>query len=229
MTAVTPAGSPRTKLLDAFTWYKQSAFRWHGERLVVYIDPFGLSGELPPADLVLITHAHFDHFSRDDLERVRGPRTRIVAPADVARELSGDVTRVRPGDRVEVAGVRLEAVPAYNRVEGRLDFHPKANNWVGYVIELAGRTYYHAGDTDHLPELETVKTDVALLPIGGTYTMDVAEAAALAKKISPKVAVPMHFGFVEGVGKAGDGERFAREASPVRVRVLTPVVPFANG
>ena len=227
-------------MLDRFTWYKQSAFRWKGEKLVVYIDPWGLTGDLPQADLVLISHYHFDHFSpageyRDpdrsfqpkgdgDLARIVGPKTVIVAPRDVAAELSGNVKPVAPGDRIEAAGVRIECVPAYNTVEERLGAHPKENRWVGFVYELAGTTYYHAGDTDHLPELERVKADVAFVPVGGTYTMDPKEAAGLVKKQRPKLAVPMHYGFV--VGEPSSADRFKKEAAPVDVQVLKPENSF---
>jgi len=214
-------------LLEGVTWYKQSAFRWRAGTLTVYIDPWGLTGDLQPADLILITHAHSDHFSPEDIKRVQGPKTVVLAPKDVAKELRGSVKEVVPGQRLEpISRVRVETVPAYNIVEERLDAHPKENNWVGYLVELDGRTYYHAGDTDHLPELERVKTEVAFLPIGGVYAMDVREAAGLAKKMFPRVAVPMHYGFFEGVGKGSDGERFKREAQPVTVEVLTPQVKF---
>ncbi len=216
-------------MLEGFTWYKQSAFRWKGERLVLYIDPWGLGGDLPPADLVLITHAHGDHYSKDDLARVRGQKTNFVAPADVAKELSGNVRPVKPGDSLSAAGVKIQTVPAYNVDPARLQAHPRANNWVGYILQLGGRTYYHAGDTDRLPELERIRTDVAFLPIGdGGYVMTVDEAAGLAKAMKPKLAVPMHYGFFPGVGVAGDGERFKKAAAPVEVTVLQPVNPFAN-
>ncbi len=214
-------------MLERFTWYKQSAFRWQGDDLVVYIDPWGVSDADPPADAVFITHAHFDHFQPDEIAKIRKAGTKIVAPVDVARELSGDVTPVGPGDSLEVAGVQVQAVPAYNVVEERLDMHPRANRWVGYVFTLGGASYYHAGDTDHAPELDDVRTDVAFLPIGGTYTMDPHEAAGMARSISPQIAVPMHYGFV--VGTPDDAETFRREADPVKVEVLTPAHPFGEG
>lgn len=211
-------------MLDAFTWFKQSGYLWRGEGANVYIDPWEVTAD-DPADVIFITHAHFDHFSTDDIERLRKPSTRIVAPYDVARELSGDVVAVAPGDAFEVSGIKVQAVPAYNVAEERLEAHPREKRWVGYLLDLRGVTYYHAGDTDHLPELEEVGTEVAFLPIGGTYTMDVGEAAGLARAISPRLAVPMHYGFV--VGAEADGERFAIEAAPVEVKLLTPVHPFA--
>jgi L-ascorbate metabolism protein UlaG (beta-lactamase superfamily) len=210
-------------MLERFTWYRQSAYLWKGDGLNVYIDPWGVTGE-PPADVIFITHAHFDHYNPDDFEKVRRGGTKVVAPQDIALELSGDVTSVAPGDSFEVEGIRGQAVPAYNVVEERLENHPRANNWVGYILTLGGSTYFHAGDTDHAPELDSVKADVAFLPIGGTYTMTAPEAAELAKVISPQVAVPMHYGFV--VGTPADAETFRREASPVEVQLLDPQNPF---
>jgi len=216
-------------MLENFTWYQQSGFRWKGEKLVLYIDPWNLKGDLPPADLVLITHAHGDHYSGDDLRRIKGPKTMFVAPADVAKELSGNVKAVKPGERFDATGVKLETVPAYNADPARLEAHPKRNNWVGYLMQLGGNTYYHAGDTDHLPELEKIKTDVAFVPIGnGGYVMTVEEAAALVKAIKPKVAVPMHYGFFPGVGVQSDGERFKKAATGVEVHIFKPMNDFVN-
>ena len=211
-------------MLNRVTWFKQSAMRLAGEGPTVYIDPWGVGDDDAPADLILITHAHFDHFQPEEIAKVSGTETKVVAPHDVAKELSGDVTAVAPGETHEVAGIGFRTVPAYNVREDRLDFHPKANRWVGYILEHGGGTYYHAGDTDHAPELDDVRTDVAFLPIGGTYTMDASEGAGLAKSIAPRVAVPMHFGFV--VGSAGDGDRFRTAAAPVAVEILEPVHPF---
>jgi L-ascorbate metabolism protein UlaG (beta-lactamase superfamily) len=213
-------------VLDRVTWFKQSAMRWAGDGRTVYIDPWGVRPDDLPADLILITHAHHDHLRPEDIEKIRTGATKIVAPLDVAAGLTGDVTAVAPGESHEVAGVRFTTVPAYNIVEERLHRHPKANGWVGYLLELGGRRYYHAGDTDHLPELEQLTTDVAFLPVGGRATMDADEAAGLAKAMAPSVAVPMHFGFV--VGDPGDGERFRAAAAPVPVEVLTPVRPFGE-
>ena len=210
-------------MLERFTWFRQSAYLWRGDGVTVYIDPWDVTTE-DEADLVLITHAHFDHFQPDEIARISKGGTKVVAPADCAKELSGDVTAVEPGDSLTVAGVGIQAVPAYNIREERLEMHPKANRWVGYVLTLGDHTYYHAGDTDHLPELEQLDPDVAFVPIGGTYTMDAGEAGGLVRAMRPRLAVPMHYGFV--VGSPSDADRFAKEADPVEVRTLEPVHAF---
>jgi L-ascorbate metabolism protein UlaG (beta-lactamase superfamily) len=214
-------------MLERYTWFWQSGFRWAHDDLVVYIDPVHVPEGYEQGDVIFITHAHFDHFSTEDIDRLRKDDTAIVAPKDVADELSGDVTPVAPGDRIDVKGIKGEAVPAYNILEHRLQSHPKENNWVGYVLELGDHTAYHAGDTDHLTELETIRTRLAFLPIGdGSFVMGPSEAAGLARAMAPDIAVPMHFGFVEGAGSAGDAETFKKEADPVEVRILEPEVPF---
>jgi L-ascorbate metabolism protein UlaG (beta-lactamase superfamily) len=213
-------------MLERFTWFKQSAYLYRGDGLTLYIDPWGVT-TADPADVVVITHAHFDHFEPEEIEKIRKPDTKFVAPRDVANELSGDVTAVGAGDSFDVGGVRGEVVPAYNIVEGRLDSHPKANGWVGFVLSLGDGVYYHAGDTDHLPELSQIRASVAFLPVSGTpYTMSASEAGVLARDISPRVAVPMHYGFVEQAGTPSNAEKFAEEAAPVRVEILKPQNPF---
>jgi len=211
-------------MLERLTWFRQAAIRYMSDGLTLYVDPWGTEPDDPAADLILITHAHFDHLQPHEIERLSTPGTKVVAPHDVARELSGDVIAVAPGESYEVAGVRFETVPAYNVAEERLDMHPKANGWVGYVLELGGHRYYHGGDTDALPELESLSTDVAMVPIGGTFTMDYREAAGLVKVMRPKVAVPIHFGFV--VCSPSHGALFQREAAPVPVQILEPTNPF---
>jgi L-ascorbate metabolism protein UlaG (beta-lactamase superfamily) len=212
-------------MLDAFTWYKQAALRWQ-RKITVYIDPWGVPDGEPKADLILITHAHFDHYSQEDMDRVAKAGTIIVAPEDVATECltSGDIRGVKPGDSIEAAGLQVSTIPAYNAHPDRLDMHPRDNNWVGYIVDFDDARAYFAGDTDHVKEMSEVRTDVAFVPIGGTYTMDVVEATGAIKEISPKVAVPYHFGFV--VGSPSFGEDFVRAIAPIEGRVLKPVNPF---
>ena len=213
-------------MLERFTWFKQAAYLWRGDGIAVYIDPWGVT-TTDPADVVFITHAHFDHFVMEDIDKIRSGNTTIVAPKDVADELSGNVKAVGPGDSDVVAGVNFTAVPAYNVVEERLQNHPKANNWVGYILTLGENTYYHAGDTDHAPELDEIRADVAFLPVGGGgYTMTVPEAAGLAKTIQPQIAVPMHYGFVEGCATERQARQFIEQAAPVKVEMLEPTNPF---
>ena len=211
-------------MIERFTWFKQSAYRWDGDGATVYIDPWGVPEGAPEADVIFITHAHDDHFLPEEIQRLTGKATQIVAPRDIAAELSGKVQPVSPGDTVEAGGIKGQAVPAYNIAEERLEMHPKENGWVGYLLQLGDTTYYHAGDTDHLTDLETISPQVAFVPVGGTFTMNASEAAGLVRIMSPQLAVPMHYGFV--VGSPSDAERFRQEADPVKVEILKPQVPF---
>ena len=211
---------------EKFTWYKQSAYKWKGQGLTVYIDPWGLrKGTDEPADVVFITHAHADHFEPSDIDKIRTDKTQFVAPRDVAEKLKGNIKAVKPGESGEVKGIKYETVPAYNTAPQRLQAHPKANNWVGYILTLDGQRYYFSGDTDAVPEIENIKTDVAFVCIGGDpYVMNPSEAAGLVKKMRPGSAIPNHYGFVVGV--ESDGEKFAREAAPVKVELMKPVNAF---
>ena len=170
---------------------------------VAYVDPFSLREAPHDADLIFLTHDHFDHFSPADIALVGKPGTVFVLPESIAKKAADAVgvrkaVTVNPGDRGEVEGIAFEAVPAYN--PGKR-FHPRANGWVGYVLEAEGLRFYVAGDTDATPEAAAVRCDVALLPIGGTYTMDAAEAAALANRIRPRLVIPIHYGSVVGTGE----------------------------
>jgi L-ascorbate metabolism protein UlaG (beta-lactamase superfamily) len=210
-------------MLERLTWFRQSAFRWNTDGAVVYVDPWGVTDAVP-ADVILITHAHFDHFQPHEIERLRTPSTKLVAPHDVARELSGDVIAVAPGETHEAGGLKFETVPAYNVVEERLDMHPRTKGWVGYLLHVGGVVYYHAGDTDALPELTSLSVDVAMVPIGGTYTMDAEEAGAFVKAMAPGLAIPMHYGFV--VCSPSRAIAFRKAAEPVAVQELNPTNPF---
>jgi len=212
-------------MLEKFTWYKQSAYKWKGGGITVYLDPWGLRDKEDPADVIFITHAHADHFEPADIEKIEKKTTQFVAPRDVAEKLSGNVKAIKPGESLEVGGIKFETVPAYSTVEHRLQTHPKRNNWVGYILSLDGQRYWFSGDGDPNPDIEKIKTDVALICVGGDpYVMDPSEAAGVVRKIRPQLAVPNHYGFVVGV--ASDGERFAREAAPVKVEIMKPVNAF---
>lgn len=181
----------------------------------VVVDPFR-ARDPRPVDVVLVTHPHFDHLSLEDLEGFVGPSTRFVTVADAEPDLAErwpdrDVDVVAPGDRVEVHGVSIEAVPAYNLDK---NYHPRDAGWVGFVMGVDGVRLYHAGDTDRIPQMEGLDVDVAFLPVSGTYVMDVDEAVEAADVLDADLAVPIHFGatvgtdrdarrFVEALGKRG--------------------------
>lgn len=190
-------------MLETLHWLGHDAFRIDGPP-VVYLDPYKLGAGLPPADLILITHDHFDHLSEEDLARVRVPETVVAGPPEVAAKLGG-VEVLRAGERRNLAGVPVLAVPAYNTNK---KFHPRETGKVGFVLTVAGMTYYHAGDTDLIPEMDGLQPDVALLPVSGTYVMTAAEAAEAARRIAPRTAVPMHYGTI--VGSDADARELAR-------------------
>lgn len=181
-----------------------------GDGAVIYVDPFEIEDEAHDADLILITHSHFDHFSPESIAKVAHDGTRFVAPVDMKAQIPHALL-VAPGDvRMPLEGVRVEAVPA--ATPGR-PFHPRENGWVGYVVELAcGIRVYVAGDTDDLPENRGIECDIALVPVGGKYTMDPREAAAFVNALKPKVAIPEHYGTV--AGSADDGKVFAGLVDP---------------
>ena len=183
---------------------------------VIYVDPFGFNTEPHDADLILITHTHFDHFSPDDIARVRTPHTAFVMPAYNMREFietgftDESVAFLTPHEKaMPLPGIEIETVPAYNISKS---FHPEDKAWMGYVVVMDDMRVYIAGDTDDLPENREIECDVALVPVGGTYTMNAREAAAFVNALKPTVAIPEHYGSV--AGSAGDGEAFAKLVNP---------------
>jgi L-ascorbate metabolism protein UlaG (beta-lactamase superfamily) len=212
--------SPEAELKDltrGIRWLGQSAILLQDGKNI-YIDPYDLGEGLPPADIILITHDHSDHLSPADIAKIIRPTTVVVTvPSAVAKlPKQGTVRTVKPGDTLTVEGVRIEAVPAYNTAK---QFHPKEKRFVGFIVHLGARSIYHAGDTDLIPEMKDFKADVALLPIGGTYTMTASEAAKAANIIKPKVAIPMHYGSI--VGSPADAQTFKAEAK-VPVLIMEP-------
>ena len=174
----------------------------------IYIDPYELKEETHDADYIFCTHSHYDHFSIKDIEKILKDNTKIItvlSAKEDAIKLVGkeNVLIVEPNENYKIDDIKFSTTYAFNVDK---HFHPKANKWVGFIIELDNKKYYIAGDTDNIPEIRSVKADVAFLPVGGTYTMDYEEAANLANAIDVKVVVPTHYGSV--AGKKEDGENF---------------------
>jgi len=210
-------------LLDSVEWLGHSGFRIRARGAIVYIDPYRVPAN-PKADLILVTHGHYDHFSPQDVERLSHDDTWLVAPAPVAERAKGRVASIAPGEALElepIPGVDVAAVAAYNTSKRDTDgnlFHPREAGCVGFDLNVRGERLYHSGDTDVIPEMDSVVgVDVALLPVSGTYVMTAGEAAEAARRIQPRVAVPMHWG--ENIGTRADAEAFAEKA-PVEVRIL---------
>ena len=182
---------------------------------VIYIDPYKIDKNYNDADIIFITHDHYDHYSEEDIDRVADENTMFVAPKDLYGKLvqkginQNLIIAVEPNKEYSVKEIKFETVPAYNVNK---KFHPKENGWVGYIIEIDGIKYYVAGDTDITEENSTVKCDVAFVPVGGTYTMNFKEAAELVNKIQPQIAVPIHYGSV--IGTKQDAIDFVGLLSP---------------
>ena len=182
---------------------------------VIYIDPFKIDKNYNDADIVFITHDHFDHYSEEDIDKVINENTTIIIPEELLTKIlrkginKNAVITVESNKEYMVQGIKFETIPAYNTNK---TFHPKENDWVGYIITLDGIRYYIAGDTDITEENRKVKCDVAFVPVGGTYTMDFKEAAQLINEIQPKIAVPTHYGSV--VGTKQDATDFIKLLHP---------------
>lgn len=191
-----------------------SSIRINKEK-VIYIDPFKIDKNYNDADIIFITHDHYDHYSEDDIDKVKKDDTVIIVPEELLTKVlrkgfrQDSIITVVPNQKYMVTGIGFTTVPAYNTNK---QFHPKENEWVGYIIEIKGVRYYIAGDTDITEENKNVKCDVAFVPVGGTYTMDFKEAAQLINGIKPKIAVPIHYGSI--VGKIQDAMDFIKLLHP---------------
>lgn len=186
---------------------------------VLYFDPFKIENEGHDADIIFITHSHYDHMAIDSINKVKKDSTIIVAPKSIEKEISivGDVKFIylEPNEELELDGLKIKTVPSYNNLK---PFHPKRNNWLGYIVTYNDISYYVAGDTDKTKDNESVKCDVALIPIGGHYTMDVKEATELVKIINPKVVIPTHYGSI--IGSLEDGKKLKDNLVDTNIEVI---------
>ena len=183
------------------TWYGQGSIRIMTDGKVVYIDPFMICKTSNDADVILITHRHFDHLSVDDIEKVLNEKTVIAAPGDCIDEIKenfdNEIMVVSPGEEYIINDIKIEAVRAYNII--KKEYHPKNNDWLGYVVHAQDGKYYYTGDSEKIPEMNALDVDVIFVPLGQVYTMDsVQEAADAAKATGAKIAVPVHYGTYEG-------------------------------
>ena len=197
-----------------------SSVKLMGEK-VIYVDPYDLSNATNDADYIFITHSHYDHFSPEDILKIAKENTKLVVTEDLyakSRELGfkkENILSVLPNNNYQIDGIKFITIPSYNNLK---PFHPKKNNWVGYLIEINAKTYYIMGDTDKTLEAEKVKCDVLFIPVGGTYTMNYKEAAEVANYIKPNLVVPIHYGSVVGTKK--DAEEFTKLLKGVDYKIL---------
>lgn len=204
-------------MIENIHWLGHDGFRIDG-KATIYVDPWNLSAGAPKADLILITHDHYDHCSPDDVDRISKEGAVIVTIAAAARQFKGDVRVVKAGESLIVGDTPIEVVPAYNVNK---HFHPQSAGHVGFIFTVGDKRIYHAGDTDVIPEMDSIRADIALLPVSGKYVMTADEAVQAAQKIRPQVAIPMHYG-AGVVGTIKDAQRFRdRLQGKVKVVILS--------
>jgi L-ascorbate metabolism protein UlaG (beta-lactamase superfamily) len=195
-------------------WFGHASFKISSGSDVIYIDPWKLKIAPHDAAIVLVSHSHYDHYSAVDIAKVSGMATKFIAAGDVIQK-QGKGQILKPGQSIDINGIKITGVPAYNPAK---QFHPRSNNWLGFVIEIGGKRIYYAGDTDATDEMKALTNiDLALLPVGGTYTMNASEAADATKQFKPKQAIPYHWGDI--VGSQADADNFKKLAD-CKVTVL---------
>ena len=189
---------------------------------VLYFDPFKIEEDINDADIIFITHSHYDHFDINSINKVKNDNTIIVAPKPMEKDLMSinvkEIIYMNPYDEINLEGINVKGIPSYNNGK---PFHPKNNNWLGYLVTYNNITYYIAGDTDKTEDNEKVKCDIALIPIGGHYTMDVKKATELVKIINPKVVIPTHYGSI--IGSLEDGHKLKDNLSDTNIEVIEKI------
>jgi len=205
-------------MLDKIHWLGHDCFRVDAEK-AVYFDPFELGSAPVPADVVFVSHDHFDHCSPSDVAAVTKQGTVIVTNAACAKKLKGNIKVVKPGDKLTVQGIPVEVVPAYNVDPARKQFHPRSAGGLGFIVTLGKTRIYHAGDTDFIPEMKSFKVDIAMLPVSGKYVMTPEDAAKAVQAMKPAITIPMHYGSI--VGSRQDAETLKKLVAPLRVEILT--------
>ncbi len=208
-------------MTDNIKVFCQNSIRITAGNKKIYIDPYKMNESPKDADVILITHEHSDHYSPNDMKKVAGSDALLIMPESMkskeseASKIVSRIEYVKPSESKTIEGLQLETVPAYNINK---QFHPKSNGWVGYVLNVDGTRIYIAGDMDATEEAKAVKCDIALVPVGGTYTMTANEAADLINTMQPKIAIPVHYGSV--VGSDADAQEFAKNVKdPIKVEI----------
>lgn len=218
--------------MENITWFGHASFLFldkNGNK-IYFIDPFQLEKRgKEKADLIFITHAHPDHFSQSDIDEIIQSQTIIIAPPDILEKINikdEQKLKVEPNKEYEINNFKFQTIPAYNNHFEKLNFHPESNNWVGYIFELNDKKIYHAGDTDFIDEMKYLRSmnlDIALLPIGGKYTMGVEEASLAANMIAAKITIPMHYKNLLREKHQEEVEKFKKLVTNSVVNVLSEV------
>ena len=186
---------------------------------IIYFDPYKIEENINDADIIFITHDHYDHMDVDSIKKIKNTETIVIAPKSMEDTINKIVFKnyifLSPFEEINIDGIDIKTIPAYNIEK---PFHPRENNWLGYIITYNNITYYVAGDTDKTPEAEGVKCDIAFVPIGGHFTMDPVEAGELIKIINPKVVIPTHYGSI--VGTINDGVTLKNNLNGTSIEVI---------